>query len=109
MRTGLDVEWVRHGARVVVTAVGDVDAATAPRLQDAITAARAGTGLAAVVVDLTAVGFLDSSGLAVLAEAEQHCAAAGQRLQVRADNRAVLVPLRITGLDQLLSLEAAGR
>jgi anti-sigma B factor antagonist len=109
VRTGLDVEWERHGGRVVIAAAGEVDAATAPRLRDAILAARTGSGLTSVVVDLSEVDYFDSTGLAVLAEAEDQCQAAGQRLAVVAGTRAVLLPLRITGLDRLLAAPVGQR
>jgi anti-sigma B factor antagonist len=51
----------------VVVASGEIDIATAPTLREALlTASRASTR---VVLDLTGVTFLDSSGLAVLIQA----------------------------------------
>jgi anti-sigma B factor antagonist len=56
------VERMSQGA--VVVASGEIDIATAPSLREALlTASRASTR---VVLDLTGVTFLDSSGLAVL-------------------------------------------
>lgn len=51
-------------ATVVVS--GDVDLATAPAMERTIDEAIAADGVDAVVVDLTGVGFLDSSGIAAL-------------------------------------------
>jgi anti-sigma B factor antagonist len=59
------VEQMSRGA--VVVASGEIDVATAPTLREALlTASRAS---ARVVLDLTGVTFLDSSGLAVLIQA----------------------------------------
>lgn len=51
----------RDGGRSIVRVLGELDIATAPQLAEALVEA-AGGG-AAVVVDLTATTFLDSSGL----------------------------------------------
>ncbi|GHF65492.1 anti-anti-sigma factor [Amycolatopsis bartoniae] len=100
----LDVAWERQRDRVRVTVTGEVDAATAPRLRDALVAARTGTGLKSLVVDLSGVGFLDSCGLTVLAEAHEACEAAGQRLEVVCATDAVRRPLFVTGLDDVLTV-----
>ncbi|GAA4658555.1 MULTISPECIES: STAS domain-containing protein [Amycolatopsis] len=104
MDSGLDVEWARRRDRVELTVAGEIDMATAPRLRDAIAAARTGTGIRSVRVDLSLVDFLDSSGLAVLAEAHSACAEDGQRMEVVCANQAVRRPLRITGLDRVLTV-----
>jgi anti-sigma B factor antagonist len=53
--------------RAVVVACGEIDMTTAPRLREALGAAPQVS--AQVVVDLTSVTFLDSSGIAVLIDA----------------------------------------
>jgi anti-anti-sigma factor len=58
----LQVESHREGERVRLTLTGELDIATAPRLEDAIEAALS-AGLQQLVVDLRPLGFLDSSGL----------------------------------------------
>jgi anti-sigma B factor antagonist len=59
-----DVEVERHGAIVVATLRGEVDLSNGSRLRDRIL----GESLAAraVVVDLRAVSYMDSAGLALL-------------------------------------------
>jgi anti-sigma B factor antagonist len=58
-----------------------------------------------LTVDLTAVSFLDSAGLCVLAAAHRRAAAQQVGLRVLASSRAVVRPLQITGLWQLLNAE----
>jgi anti-sigma B factor antagonist len=82
----LQVTSSRLSAAAIVTAVGEVDLATAGELAAAVRAAldsRPGT----VVIDLTEVQFLDSSGLAVLAEAELTATETGQLLRVVVGDR----------------------
>ncbi len=62
-----DVDVTRHGEVTVVAVMGDVDVATAPRLRQALVSAAAeAVAPPRVVVDISAVDFLDSTGLGVL-------------------------------------------
>ncbi|MGD9988433.1 STAS domain-containing protein [Pseudonocardia sp.] len=88
----------------VVTVTGDVDLAGAGRLGTAVGQALA-AGPAALVVDMRAVTFLDSSGLDQLVEARRACAVAVVPLHVVvAGNRAVERPLEVTGLVAVFTL-----
>ena len=81
---------------MVVTARGEVDLATVGLLSEPLLSALSGGGGA--VVDLTEVGFLGAAGLALLARAHAAGEARGGALRVVAPTRAVLRPLRATGL-----------
>jgi anti-anti-sigma factor len=65
----LTVDVDRTGPVTVVRASGEVDLATAPVLEESLKEFPPGGPL--VVIDLSAVGFLDSSGLSVLVQARQ--------------------------------------
>ena len=103
----------RFAAATVVAAAGEIDLLTAEDLAVAVRAAlasRPGT----VVIDLTNVRFLASSGLSVLLEAKRAAGESGQLLRVvAAEHRAVASSLAISGLADHLtvcgSLEAALR
>ena len=88
-------------ARLAVT--GEVDSSSAPLLREQLDALFEGT-LAELTIDLSAVTFLDSAGLCVLAAAHRR-AGTEVRLRVLASSRAVIRPLQITGLWQLLHAE----
>jgi anti-sigma B factor antagonist len=60
----LDLEVIRDGDVTVIVVQGEVDFTTAPQLDAAMS--DASDGAKALVVDLTRVGFIDSSGLRVL-------------------------------------------
>jgi anti-sigma B factor antagonist len=91
--------------RVVGEAVelrGDLDAQTAPLLDDAVDEVLAG-GADRVVLDLGAVGFVDSSGLRSMVRAR---GAGGTReVVLRSPGRATLRILDITGLTEQFVVE----
>jgi anti-sigma B factor antagonist len=71
----MHVEVTRRPTHVVAHVQGEVDLATAPELRTILAEFAPGEGV--VVVDLTDVAFLDSSGLSVLVEVHQHLASDG--------------------------------
>jgi anti-sigma B factor antagonist len=103
----LDTQVSRPQPGVVLLAVdGEVDTLTAARLQagltEAVDASRAdGSG---IVVDLSGVTFLASSGLAVLISGARRLAELADRLHLVAASRAVTRPLQVTGADALFDI-----
>jgi anti-sigma B factor antagonist len=91
-------------ATVRVRAAGEVDSTSAPRLQAELDA-QLDTGARELVVDLDAVTFLDSAGLCALAATHRRATNQGVVLRVLASHRAVIRPLQITGLYDLLGVE----
>ena len=84
----------------IVAAQGELDLHTAPRLAEALTPhVEAGTR---VIADLTAVTFMDSSGVAVLVNALARARQTGAELVVVAPEPRVRRVLAITGLDGML-------
>lgn len=90
-------------AGTVLTAVGEIDSSSAPALRTRLEAAL-DAGATAVTIDLDGVTFLDSAGLCVLAAAHRRAVRDEVRLQVLATSRAVVRPLQITGLYDLLGV-----
>ena len=95
------------GPDVRLTAAGEIDSTSAPLLKDRLEALL-DAGATEVTIDLTGVTFLDSAGLCVLAAAYRRVSAEGHRLRVLASSRAVIRPLQITGLWDLLQVEKVG-
>ncbi|SDE72262.1 anti-sigma B factor antagonist [Blastococcus fimeti] len=93
-----------HGPAVHVTAAGEIDSSSAPALKRCLEAVLAG-GPAQLTIDLRDVTFLDSAGLCVLAAAHRRTREQDVALRVLAASRAVVRPLQITGLWQLLGAE----
>jgi anti-sigma B factor antagonist len=79
---------VHTGAVSVLTVSGEIDIASGPRLRaalDEILDAPDSTALTAVVLDLSAVTFLGSAGLALLVGAHDHATQRGIALKIVID------------------------
>lgn len=97
------VESVRNEHHAVVAVVGDLDAATAPRLHAELLQL-AEDGVDRVVLDLRRMTFVDSFGLGVIVNAKKRLSQHGNALCLVAgpDQRTLLRVLEITGLDRVL-------
>lgn len=91
------------GGFPVVSIKGEIDVYSAPQLKDALTELL-GAGSSAVVVDLTDVGFLDSTGLGALVAARTSATDADIRLPIVSDRDRILKLFRITGLDGVFEI-----
>ncbi|AFU02528.1 STAS domain-containing protein [Nocardia brasiliensis] len=87
----------------VVRVGGEIDVLTAPKLATAIDDAQTTDTPHALIVDLSEVTFMASSGLTVLAAGAQPNPR-GTRLVVVASHPATLRPMQLTGLTDLLSV-----
>jgi anti-sigma B factor antagonist len=90
----------------VVSVAGEIDRLSTPALQDAIDDAVRRPAGRAIVIDLSAVTFLGSAGLATLATAAARPGHEDRPLRVVATSHAVLRPIQVTGLDDVLALYA---
>ncbi|MDX1875110.1 STAS domain-containing protein [Mycolicibacterium sp. 120266] len=92
----------RIGTVTVLTVTGTVDMITAPQLDTALAAAMA-TAPHAVIVDLTAVDFLASTGMGVLVAAHDALPAT-TRFAVVADGPGTSRPLDLIGFAGVLGV-----
>jgi anti-anti-sigma factor len=98
-----------HPGRVVVEVVGEVDAYTAPVLDACLTSQSRRADVHELTVQLGRVTFLDAAGIKALARADRRCRRRGARLIIRTGGRrAVLRPLQLTGLADLVADDPAG-
>jgi anti-anti-sigma factor len=97
--------WVEE-SKAIVFVWGEVDCATAPRLAGTL-AEMTEQGRLNLVVDLSGVYFMDSTGLAVLAVAHKRLQQAGGSLVLAGPTPAVRRSLEITGLDQMMPVTDA--
>jgi anti-sigma B factor antagonist len=93
------------GDRSIVSAAGELDAHSAPALQTELDRLSTVAG-ASVVVDLTDVAFIDSTGLGVLVTTLKHVREANGRLDVVVSRPRVLKVFTLTGLDGVIPLHS---
>ena len=88
--------------KVIVAAVGEVDAFTAASLRSMLDA-QLEREPPELVLDLSGIRFLGSAGLAVLVETQKAARVRDVALRLLATNRAVTRPLEVTGLIDLFT------
>jgi anti-sigma B factor antagonist len=93
------VTSTRQGDWRVVTVNGEIDVHTGPALRDHLLAAFA-QGEDTLVVDLSQVSFLDSSGLGVLVTAHKRARTTDGELRIAACRQPVATIFQITALDR---------
>lgn len=98
----LSIEVEQGATGPVLSAAGEIDTLTAPELQAGIEEALPEDG-GVLVVDLTAVTFLSSAGLAVLVGAHQQADEYGAEVRI-VTNSATARVFQLTGLDATLNL-----
>jgi anti-sigma B factor antagonist len=91
------------GGRTVVAVAGEVDVYTAPQLRDCLTDL-VGAGSHHLVVDMSAVRFLDSTGLGVLVGGLKKVRAAGGTLELVCSSERLLRIFSITGLATVFTI-----
>lgn len=91
------------GARTVVQVTGEIDVYTAPLLREEL-ASLIDSEHSDLVVDLTGVGFMDSTGLGVLVGALKKLRTIGGDLQLVINSEKVLKVFRITALTQVFTI-----
>ena len=93
------------GGAAVVTLSGDVDLESSPRVRTALLeCVRSKTG---VVVDMSAVAYIDSSGVASLVEAFQSARKGDTRFVLAAVSDAAMRVLELARLDKVFTIVAS--
>ena len=100
-RFGVDITPDDDGNRTV-TLSGEIDLGSAPAVWDALQPAL--EDAKRVVVDLSDVRFIDSTGLSVLVRAHRRLSHNGGILVVRSPSEMAGRVLRVTGLDTVFGL-----
>ena len=100
----LTIEESKSGEETVVVVQGEVDLYTSPQLRTAILKA-VPAATRGVAVDLSGVGYLDSSGVATLVEGLRSARKHGKTFILVAPSRAVLQVLELTRLDQVFEVK----
>ena len=90
----------------VIEVGGEIDVYTAPRLREAIVAA-VEAGHTRLIIDVTRVDFLDSTGLGVLVGALKRVRGDGGSLDIVVTQERILKIFQITGLDKVFGLHTS--
>ena len=102
---GVDIAVHREGDNVVVDVRGEVDVTGATELGGVVRDI-VDEGASCLVLDLSAVTFLDSTGLSVLVAGRNRCRANAGDLKLRDPSPAAWKVLTITGLDQVFAVDS---
>ena len=89
----------------IVWAQGEIDVATAPDLRHELADA-VSVGRCKVIVDLTQVTFMDSTGLNILVRARRAAEARGGELRLVGAGETIRRLMCITGLDQIFTIHS---
>lgn len=103
MRRGLELKSAVEGGDRVVLASGEIDMESSPRLLAEIQRAT-GRG-ARLVVDLSAVTYMDSSGIAVLIQGLKAAKQREQQFVLRRPSAKVLAVIELADLQLLFRIE----
>ncbi len=98
-----DLRVVRDGRAVHIAPCGELDIATTPELEQALTDATADAA-ETIVLDLRELSFMDSTGLRALAQANSRADERGVALSIIRGARQIERVLEISGLGALLPL-----
>jgi anti-sigma B factor antagonist len=94
-------------SKLVVRVAGEVDIQTSPVLDEQLQRVTA-DGAPSVVVDLSDVTFLDSTGLSVLIAGLKRCQEAGGTMRLASPRPNVRKVLEITGLTSVFQISEPG-
>ena len=97
----LTIDATRDGSTAIVTASGEIDLSNVGDLRDAVT--EAAEDCERLRLDLTAIDFIDSTGLGGLLELRSTLRARNVTLEIVAGDGPVRQAVEITGLAELLA------
>lgn len=101
----MSVEVRDAGPHPVVTVGGDIDALTVAALETHVDLLLEADSVRRLVLDLSAVEFVDSSGLSLLVRVHKRLLASGGTLVVVVTSTSVRRVLEVTGLADVLDLQ----
>lgn len=100
----LDLD-VSTGSKAMITLTGELDPATAPKLDAEIERVLAAGSVERLVLDLSGLTFLDSSGLRVFVTARESLVGQGGELSLRGTSANAKRLLDVTGLGEIIDVE----
>jgi anti-sigma B factor antagonist len=100
----LEISRTQHGATVVLSIAGELDVVTGSLLRRALSESFGDPAVGAVVVDLSRVTFMSSTGIAALVDAQWEADRQNKSLRLVVDHTTqVFRVLQTTGTGQMLT------
>jgi anti-sigma B factor antagonist len=96
-----EIDLVRDRESATVTLSGELDIATVPRVEEAIEATLTAE-LQTLTIDLSGLGFVDSSGLRLFIVLDQRAAEQGWELRLLRPGAQVLSVFQVSGVEENL-------
>ncbi len=96
----LTIRSERQGSTHVVAVVGELDLVTVQRVDDELRAVEA-TDAQQIILDLAGLTFIDSSGVHLIARAEERCRTTAKRLVLRPGPPQIQRVFALAGADTL--------
>jgi len=100
----LELKVVADNGSGTVHLVGELDLSTAPRLRQTLVDLFQG-GTHSLVLDLSELGFVDSTGLSEFVGALKHCRNRGGDVVLRSPTPSTARVLAICGLDRVFTID----
>jgi len=100
---GLNVTFERQGDAIQLSLSGELDIASAPRIEEALRQA-AQQGPALLLLDLRPLDFMDSTGLRTILAADARAREAGRRLVVVQGNENIQRVFEVTRLHERVEI-----
>jgi anti-anti-sigma factor len=100
-QTPFGIESVREEDGARLTLSGELDIATVPRVEAAVDATLT-AGVRTLTIDLSELGFVDSSGLRMFIVLDQRAAEEGWTLRLTRPREQVMTVFRVSGVEQNL-------
>jgi anti-sigma B factor antagonist len=106
MQSNFAVETRDTGVVTTLILSGELDLLSSPRLEEALRVLDEGAraDLELVVIDLRGLEFMDSTGLHLLLQAQQHAEESGRRLALIRGREQVHRLLSLTGMEELITI-----
>lgn len=101
----LSVELGRANGKVIVRLDGELDVSTAPKLHEVLADAVSQEASGPVILDLSALSFVDSTGLSVLVSTNNRLKDSGRILILQSAQPIVRRLLEVTGLTEVFPME----
>ncbi len=109
MTQTFEIDTAGDGETARLALSGELDLATVPRVEQAVDEAKLAQGARTLIVDLSGLSFVDSSGLRLFVVLHQRSTAEGWRLSLIRPPEQAMTIFRVSGLEENLPFAESAR